>query len=162
MFSKVDLSEEQIKNLNIVREVALNYKDNKGETFPNTLASICMAESSCGINMVGDLEIRKKGKFYASLGALQIRIPTARYLSSVFPEKLKELHALTDVDLRKKLLIDIRLSAKIASLYLVHLSNSRKSYFKTVSGYNGGVYNYPYFNKVMKWNQKLKELKINH
>lgn len=160
LFSKVHLSEEQIKNLETVREIALKYKDNKGESYPNTIAAICMTESSCGINMVGDLEV-KKGKFYASLGALQIRVPTARYLSSIFPKKLKELHSMTDVTLRKKLLTDIKLSAKIASLYIVHLSNKRKSYFKAVSGYNGGVYNYKYFNKVMKWNKELKKLKIN-
>lgn len=160
LFSKVTLSEEQNKNLNIVREVALKYKDNRGESYPNTIAAICMAESSCGINMVGDMEV-KKGKFYASLGAMQIRVPTARYLSSIFPKKLKELHSMTDVTLRKKLLTDIKLSAKIAALYIVHLSNTRKNYFKAVSGYNGGVYNYKYYNKVMKWNEELKKLKIN-
>lgn len=154
------LSDIQKQNLQTVREIALKYSDKKGETFPNTIASICMTESSCMINKISDIEIQE-GKMYASLGAMQIRIPTARYLSSIFPKKLKQIHSLTDSQLRIKLLKDIKLSAKIASLYIVHLSNTRKNYFKTVSGYNGGMQNRPYYNRVIKWNIKLKKLKIN-
>lgn len=154
------LSDTQKKNLQIVREVALQYRDKNNETFPNTIAAICMTESSCTINKISDIEI-KQGKMYASLGAMQVRIPTARYMSSVFPKKLKEIHSLTDAQLRVKLLSDIRFSAKVATLYIIHLSNTRKNYFKTVSGYNGGMKNRPYFNRVITWNQKLKRLKIN-
>ncbi len=160
VFAQIKLSEEQVKNLNIVREVALKYKDDKGETFPNTIAAICMAESSGGLNLMGD-PTQEKGKFYSSLGAMQIRVPTARYISSVFPKKLKEIHAMTDRSLREKLLKDVRFSAKIATLYIIHLSNTRKSYFKTISGYNGGTRNHKYYNRVMKWNNELKRLKIN-
>jgi hypothetical protein len=160
VFAKITLSEKQIENLKTVREVALKYKDKNGETFPNTIASICMAESSGGMNLMGD-PTQEKGKIYSSLGAMQIRVPTARYISSLYPKKLKVIHAMTDIQLRKKLLTDIRFSAKIATLYVIHLSNTRKSYFSAVSGYNGGTRNHKYYKRVVKWNNILKRLKIN-
>ncbi|MEA3352331.1 MAG: hypothetical protein U9Q33_00745 [Campylobacterota bacterium] len=160
LFSKVKLNEQQISNLKIVRAVALNYTNNDGESFPNTIASICMTESSGGIKLYGDLD-KKNGKYYSSLGAMQIRVPTARYVSSLYPKELSDIYVLTDRQLRKRLLRDIAFSAKIASLYIVHLSNTRKNYFQTVSGYNGGLINKKYYTTVMKWNGILKDMKIN-
>ncbi|MEA3289735.1 MAG: transglycosylase SLT domain-containing protein [Campylobacterota bacterium] len=160
LFSKVKLNDHQLKTLNTVRDIALKYTDKRGESFPNTIAAICMTESSGGINNLGDLD-KKNGKYYSSLGAMQIRVPTARYISSLYPKKLKSIHAITDRQLRIKLVSDLKLSAKIASLYIVHLSNTRKNYFQTISGYNGGLKNRKYYNRVMKWNKILKDLGIN-
>jgi hypothetical protein len=148
------LTPEQIKILQTVRDVARTIPDYTGETYENTLAAICMTESSAGKNIIGDF---KKGIVItkASLGSMQIQVATARYVA----KRVKALHwinTLNDAQIANKLLTDVKTSAQISAYYLTLLKKSRKHYFNMVSGYNGGMSNNPYFKRVMK-NMKYLE-----
>lgn len=143
-----DITEKQLKTLQIVRDVARTIPDFRGETYENTLSAICLTESSAGTHVIGDYEqgihITK-----ASLGAMQIQVQTARHVAALTPT-LKYLLSYSDQRLASLLLTDIKLSATIAAHYLVRLKKSRKKYFHMVSGYNGGFSNHRYFKRVMK------------
>ena len=142
------LSPEQLKVLQTVRDVARTVPDYNGETYEDTLAAICLTESSAGKNIIGDF---KKGIMItkASLGAMQIQVATARYIAKRV-EELKWINRLSDVQIANKLLTDIKTSAQLSAYYLTILKKRRKHYFNMVSGYNGGTSNNPYFKRVMK------------
>lgn len=142
------LSPEQLKVLQTVRDVARTVPDYNGETYEDTLAAICLTESSAGKNIIGDF---KKGIMItkASLGAMQIQVATARYIAKRV-EELKWINKLSDVEIANKLLTDIKTSAQLSAYYLTILKKKRKHYFNMVSGYNGGISNNPYFKRVMK------------
>ncbi len=142
------MTPKQLYVLQTVRDVAKNIPDKNGKTYENTLSAICLTESSAGKNIIGDF--RKKNSITkASLGPMQIRVSTARHVSQNV-KKLRWLNDLSDAQLAGRLLGDIKLSAKIATHYLVLLQNSRKDHFYAISGYNGGLVNRPYYNRVMK------------
>ena len=146
------LTPEQLKVLQTVRDVARTIPDYKGETYENTLAAICLTESSAGKNIIGDF---KKGIIItkASLGTMQIQVATARYVAKRV-ETLAWIKKLSDAQIANKLLTDVKTSAQVSAYYLTILKKSRKHYFNMVSGYNGGMSNNPYFKRVMK-NMKL-------
>jgi hypothetical protein len=150
------VTNDQIRVLQQVRDIARTIPDSTGETYENTLSAICLTESSAGKNLIGDFKtdviITK-----ASLGVLQIQVATARYVSKRVPS-LAWLLKLDDAKIANKLLTDIELSARIAAHYLVILKERRGHYFNTVSGYNGGMSNRPYFNRVMKNMELVKKL----
>ena len=150
------VSDKQLKVLQTVRDVARTIPDKTGETYENTLSAICITESSAGKNLIGDF---KQGVVItkASLGVMQIQVATARYVSKRV-EQLAWLKSINDATLANRLLGDIELSARIAAHYLVILKNHRGSYMKSVSGYNGGMVNYPYYNRVMKNMKLIKKL----
>lgn len=150
------ITAEQLKVLQTVRDVARTIPDRSGETYEDTLSAICLTESSAGKNLIGDF---KSGVMItkASLGVLQIQVATARYVGERVPT-LAWLSELTDAQIANKLLSDIELSARIAANYLVILKNRRGEYFNMVSGYNGGLTNRPYFNRVMKNMELVKKL----
>ena len=143
-----DISEKQLKTLQIVRDVARTIPDYKGETYENTLSAICLTESSAGLHILGDFEngvnITK-----ASLGPLQIQVQTARHIAKLTPS-LHYLLKYSNKRLASLLITDVKTSAKIAAHILKRFSKSRKKYFYMVSGYNGGWRNRPYFKRVMK------------
>ena len=142
------LTPEQLKVLQTVRDVARTVPDYKGETYENTLAAICLTESSAGKNIIGDF---KKGIVItkASLGVMQIQVATARFLAKRI-EELEWINKLSDAQIANKLLTDTKASAQISAYYLTLLKKSRKHYFNMVSGYNGGMVNNPYYKRVMK------------
>ena len=146
------LSAEQLKVLQTVRDVARTIPDYTGETYENTLAAICLTESSAGKNIIGDF---KKGIVItkASLGTMQIQVATARHVAKRV-DTLAWINKLSDAEIANKLLTDIKTSAQISAYYLTLLKKKRKHYFNMVSGYNGGMVNNPYFQRVMK-NMKL-------
>lgn len=146
------LSPEQIKILQTVRDVARTIPDYKGETYENTLAAICLTESSAGKNIIGDF---KKGIIItkASLGTMQIQVATARYIAKRI-KTLTWINSLSDAQIANKLLTDVKTSAQISAYYLTVLKKNRKHYFNMVSGYNGGMSNSPYYKRVMK-NMKI-------
>lgn len=150
------VSSEQLQVLQTVRDVARTIPDKSGETYEDTLSAICLTESSAGKNLIGDF---KSGVMItkASLGVLQIQVATARYVSKRVPS-LQWLLELNDAQIANKLLSDIELSARIAANYLVILKHSRGKYLNMVSGYNGGMTNRPYFNRVMKNMELVKKL----
>lgn len=150
------LTPDQIKNLQIVRDVARAYPDFRGETYENTLAAICITESSAGRDLIGDFkagtDITK-----ASLGAMQIQVRTAKYIASQF-KTLRWVNRLNDANIANLLIRDIRFSAKIAAHYLKYLKKKRGKYFYVVSGYNGGWKNKKYYTKVVQNMTYVKKL----
>jgi soluble lytic murein transglycosylase-like protein len=142
------LSQEQLKVLQTVRDVARTIPDYSGETYENTLAAICLTESSAGKNIIGDF---KKGIIItkASLGTMQIQVATARYVAK-HVNALEWLNKLSDAQIANKLLTDVKTSAQISAYYLTILKKNRKDYLRMISGYNGGMVNTPYYNRVMK------------
>ena len=147
---------EQLKVLQTVRDVARTIPDQSGVTYEDTLSAICLTESSAGKNLIGDF---KNGVMItkASLGVLQIQVGTARYVSERVTA-LAWIAGLTDAQIANKLLSDIELSARIAANYLVILKHRRGKYINMVSGYNGGMTNRPYFNRVMENMKLVKKL----
>ena len=151
-------SDQQIETLKIVREVALQYPNSTGETFENTAMAICLTETSAGIFKIGDIG-KDPNIFKASLGIMQVRLQTARFLADKL--KWKEVQQMSDVKLVNKLLGDDRFNATVAVKFIVWLNNYTKHhYFRTVSRYNGGNYNHPYYGRVMK-NMDLIKRKAN-
>lgn len=148
------LSQEQLKVLQTVRDVARTIPDYKGETYENTLAAICLTESSAGKNIIGDF---KKGIIItkASLGTMQIQVATARFVAKRI-KALQWIDSLSDAQIANKLLTNVKTSAQISAYYLTLLKKNRRDYLRMVSGYNGGMINTPYYNRVMK-NMRLLE-----
>ncbi|MDD4855109.1 MAG: transglycosylase SLT domain-containing protein [Sulfuricurvum sp.] len=142
------MSPKQLNVLQTVRDVAKSIPDKHGKTYENTLSAICITESSAGKNTIGDFH-NKKSITKASLGPMQVRVSTARHVSQNI-KNLSWLNKLSDIQLAARLLGDTRLSAKVAAYYVVLLHNQRNSPFNAVSGYNGGMNNPTYYNKVMK------------
>ena len=142
------MTPKQLYVLQTVRDIAKSIPDKNGKTYENTLSAICLTESSAGKNIIGDFR-NKKSITKASLGPMQIQVATARHVSKSV-KKLAWLNDLSDVQLAGRLLGDIKLSAKIAAHYLILLQNDRQNHFYAISGYNGGLVNHPYYNRVMK------------
>ncbi|ADR34274.1 Lytic transglycosylase catalytic [Sulfuricurvum kujiense DSM 16994] len=142
------MTPKQLHVLQTVRDVAKTIPDKNGRTYEDTVSAICITESSAGKNTIGDFK-RKKSFTKASLGPMQIQVATARHVSQNV-KKLRWLNNLSDVQLAARLLGDIRLSAKVATHYLVLLQNQRLDHFYAISGYNGGTVNHTYYNRVMK------------
>lgn len=143
----------QVETLALVKEVASQYPSKTGETFEKTAMAICLTETSAGVLKVGDIG-KDPNIFNASLGIMQVRLETARFIANKLG--LKEIQAMSDVKLVNKLLSDDRFNAEVAVQFLVWLRNHTGSYFRSVSRYNGGNYNHPYYNRVMK-NMQLIE-----
>jgi len=89
---------------------------------------------------------------------MQVRLGTARFVAKSF--KLLEIKMMSDVALIKKMMYESTFNVKIATLYIVWLSEHSESYFEMVSRYNGGKVNHPYFNKVQKYLKFLKNYKL--
>lgn len=142
------MTAKQLHVLQTIRDVAKSIPDKHGTTYENTLSAICITESDAGEALVGDYH-HKKSITKASLGAMQIRVNTARHVSQ-YVKNLHWINKLTDIQIAARLLGDTRLSAKIATHYLVLLHEQRSNSFHAVSGYNGGMNNHPYYNRVMK------------
>jgi len=142
------MSPKQLHVLQTVRDVAKTIPDKHGQTYENTLSAICIAESSAGRNTIGDFH-NKKSFTKASLGPMQVRVSTARHVSQSV-KNLNWLNKLSDIQLAARLLGDTRLSAKVAAYYVVLLHNQRGNAFNAVSGYNGGMVNHKYYDKIMK------------
>jgi soluble lytic murein transglycosylase-like protein len=122
------------------------------------MMAICLAETSAGKVNYGDKQLLKKGIKKGSYGVMQVRLSTARFVAKHF--KLLDVNAMSDVTLIKKMMKESPFNAKIATLYVVWLSEHSKSYFEMVSRYNGGKVNHPYFNKIKKHLAFLKRYKL--
>ena len=148
------LKPSQIAKLQMVKEVALQYPNMHGETFEKTAMSICLTETSAGVFKVGDIG-KDPNIFNASLGIMQVRLETARYVAQKL--NITEIQELSDVKLVNKLLSDDRFNAMVAVRFLVWLNDyTNNNYFRTVSRYNGGNVNHFYYNRVMR-NMQLIE-----
>jgi len=156
--SAATFTDKQIETLKMVREVALQYPNSAGETFESTAMAICLTETSAGVFKIGDIG-KDPNIFNASLGIMQVRLETARFLANKL--NWTEVINMSDVKLVNKLLGDDKFNATMAVKFLVWLNNYTKhDYFRTVSRYNGGNYNHPYYGRVMK-NMDLIRRKAN-
>lgn len=158
LLNATTLDLKQIFTLKTVKNVALNHPNKKGETFEKTMMAICMTETSCGEENFGDKQLLKKGIKKASYGVMQVRLETARFVAKV--HNLFDVKLMSDVELITKMMHNNAFNAKIAVLYVVWLSEHSKSYFETVSRYNGGKVNHPYYNKVQKNMRFLSKFKL--
>ncbi len=151
------LSEYQIETLKMVKEIALQYPNDAGETFENTLMAICLTETNAGLARLGDHKAHYKDYTKSSLGIMQVQVPTARFVAKKY--NLHELSKLSDKKLSIILMENDSLNIKLATLYITWLNDRYYDYFTTISRYNGGMHNYKYFDKVIK---NLKFIKKHH
>ncbi len=149
---------KQILMLKTVKNIASHYPDKRGRTFEDTAMAICLTETSGGKLNFGDKQLLKKGIKKASYGIMQVRLGTARFVAKSF--KLVKVQNMSDLELIKKMMHDDLFNAKIGVLYIVWCSNNSKSYFETVSRYNGGKSNQPYYNRVQKNLKIVKKYKL--
>ena len=141
----------QVQTLEMVKEIASNYPNKQGETFEKTAMAICLTETSAGVFKIGDIG-KDPNIFNASLGIMQVRLQTARFIADKL--NLREIQEMSDVKLVNRLLGDDRFNVEVAVQFLVWLNDYTKDYFRTVSRYNGGNNNHPYYQRVMA-NMKL-------
>lgn len=151
-----DISNEQLKVLNTVREIAKTIPDAKGNTYEDTMSAICLTESSADKNLVSNLH-KNFPVTKASFGVMQVQVQTARHIATQVKD-LKWVLSLSNAEIAKHLLSDTEFSARIATYYFVMLKNSREDYMRSVSGYNGGMVNLPYYKRVMHNLEDIKEL----
>ncbi len=156
--SSYGLNFKQKLILKTVKNVALNYPDKNGRTFEDTAMAICMTETSGGKVNFGDKQLLKRGIKKGSYGIMQVRLATARLVAKAF--KLREIQNMSDLELIQNMMYNNLFNAKIGVLYIVWCSNHSKSYFETVSRYNGGRVNHRYFNKVKKNLNLLKKYNL--
>ncbi|MDD5051524.1 MAG: transglycosylase SLT domain-containing protein [Sulfuricurvum sp.] len=142
------MTPKQLYVLQTIRNVAKDIPDRHGNTYENTMSAICLTESSAGKNTIGDFH-HKKSFTKASLGPMQIQVATARHVAQNV-RKLHWLNKLTDTQLAGRLLGDIKLSAQVATYYVILLHQQHSDHFNAISGYNGGTINHPYYARVMK------------
>ncbi|MDH5464241.1 MAG: transglycosylase SLT domain-containing protein [Thiovulaceae bacterium] len=147
-FLSADVTQKQITTLQIIRDIAKEIPDYKGQTYENTLSAICLTESSAGMHILGDF-VKGKDITKASFGVMQIQVETARFIAQHTPE-LSYLLNYSDKRIATILLTDVRTSAKIAAHLLARFKKSRKKFYYMVSGYNGGWKNRPYYRRVMR------------
>ncbi len=146
-----ELNQKQIDRLLLVKTIALQYPNKKGETFERTAMAICLTETSAGNFKIGDVG-KKPNIFKSSLGIMQVRLKTVHFIAKKL--KMKEVLGLSDEQLVNKLLSDDEFNITMAVRYLVWLNDYTDDYFRTISRYNGGNINQPYYEKVMK-NMKI-------
>lgn len=156
----VELSQKQIDTLNEIRAVAKSMPTKIGKTFEDTMSGIALTESSAGINNVGDLKEGDTNLYNASLGALQVRVGTVRYLSKV-KKKYRYLNEKTDKEIAFLLLENNKFNAETAMDYFLINYDRFKvgKYFKAISLHNGGVRNYAYVDRVLNNIEIVKEAK---
>lgn len=150
-------SDDQLQILDTVRKVAKQTPDTNGKTYEDTMSAICLTESSAGANILGDFQ-KNIPITKASLGVMQVQVQTARYVAQEIKE-LRWVSKLSDSQIANRLLSDPVFSAKVATHYFILLKKNRKDYMKSISGYNGGFINKPYYERVLKSLDTIKELK---
>ncbi len=155
-----ELNQRQIDTLNEIREVAKQMPNKVGHTFEDTMSAMALTESSGGLNNVGDLKEGDINLYNASLGPLQVRVSTMRYLSKV-KSKYKFLKEKTDKEIAFMLLENNKFNTEAAMDYfLINYGRFKvDKYFKAVSLHNGGVRNYAYVDRVLNNMKIIKEAK---
>ena len=149
---------KQILVLKTVKNIALHYPDKRGKTFEYAAMAICLSETSGGKLNFGDKQLLKRGIKKASYGIMQVRLETARFVAKSF--NLSKVQKMSDLELIKKMMHDNLFNAKIGVLYIIWCSNNSKSYFETISRYNGGKSNQPYYDRVQKNLKIVKKYKL--
>ncbi|WP_345991656.1 transglycosylase SLT domain-containing protein [Sulfurimonas sp. HSL-1716] len=159
MTSLFAITDDQLRTLQIVRDVARTVPAKNGETYEDTLSAICLTESSAGKNLIGDFN-KNVILTKASLGVMQVQVATARFVAGKV-ESMSWISSMSNAQIANRLLTDVEFSARIAAHYFVILRDTRKKYLHSVSGYNGGMVNMPYYSRVMKNLTIINKLKEN-
>ena len=115
----------------IVRDEARKHKIN-GKRWPTTVMRIYDTESDCIQTAIGDLHTDAM-----SMGAGQIRVKTVHIVGDWYPDIAAEVAGLTDHQIGKKLIKDIRFSVRITMHYLKWYMEHGYSYMDAVIMYNG-------------------------
>jgi len=121
-----------------------------GKIYPSWGIAIGLTESSLGANLIGDMDSQV---IDASLGIMQNRIKTVRFMAEKFKE-LAWLNKLSDKQLVNLMLTNHRLNAKVNAYFFKWNFETYGSHEAAVSCQNGGKNNVPYINRVKK-NLKL-------
>ena len=128
------VSYDQLTMLSKVKHEAKKYTK-----YPSTIAAMCMVESSAGRDKFGDMD--------KSLGIMQIRVETVRWLSTIY-DRFSHVQNMTDDEIEYQLIHNYKFSVSVASCYINHYISHGWSHKRAVMIYNGGVENYTYYNKV--------------
>lgn len=156
------ISKRQLENLNLVYNISKNLSASDGRTFEKEITSMALVESSGGLFKLGDnidLDTNKKKKIEeSSLGILQMKIDTARFLiKNVY--SLKYLEDKSDIYISNKLLNDNVFATILSTYYVIyHYEKTNFNEEKALSRYNGGNYNEEYLERIknkMKIVEKL-------
>lgn len=167
----IKLSNEKLDLLQTAYDIGNIVKADDGMSFGQTLASVMITESSVVLGTIGD-KFKENGKLKplkdSSLGAFQIKVPTAKRVITENPILLKNYSNLllpkNENLLIDKLLGNVKFSALIAAYYLKMgyeeaISRGMSNpYFRAVSRYNGGWSNEPYFNGVKENLKTIRKL----
>lgn len=156
LFANDKLSKDQLSTLNDIRDIAIQIKDVNGQSYEDTLCAICLTESSADQRKVKNYS-KQTSLQKSSFGIMQMRLQTVRFIASKIPN-MKSIKQLSDHQLAQKLIDDPKFSATMATHFFIYLQNTRKNYMQSVSGYNGGTINKPYYEKVMKNLEIVKSL----
>jgi hypothetical protein len=117
-----------------------------GKVYPSWGVAIGLTESSLGANLIGDMESQVVD---ASLGIMQNRVPTVRFMARKFKE-LAWLNKLSDKQLVNQMLTNHRLNAKVNAYFFKWNFETYGSHRAAVSCQNGGKNNVPYINRVKR------------
>jgi len=140
-----------------------------GDTWGQTAAAIAYQESACDSSkyqtngvVVGDLDNKGKPK---SLGIMQVQVPTARHVNSIFPHLFKDKYGdrdPTDEELTIDLLIDNSFNIKIGVHYYAWLLEYRQGDWAfAVLSYNRGTgYNLTDINNYVRLVKKWRKEKV--
>jgi len=149
------ITNNQLKNLQVAYSIGKMTQSKDGLTFEKTLAAMMLTESSARTGIDGD-----DGD---SLGAMQMQIPTIRWMGKVIPE-VSWVNSLTDRQIATKLAHNVQFACLFAGYYVQYNYNQAmkrhmtKPYFRTISRYNGGWNNKGYYSRVMKNMKLIKKL----
>lgn len=140
---------KQKEIIKIVKAVAKTIPDKNGKTHEDIMCGICLTESTAGENIIGDIKKGSTDLSKGSLGIMQVKLSTARFLGNIYSD-LYFIKKMDDKALIHLLLNDPVFSTKIATRYFVFNKNRLESSFKGISLYNGGGNNVVYYNRVKK------------
>jgi hypothetical protein len=154
-------SQIQVDSLLLIHKMTKSFPNKYGETFENTLGYIAFVESSLGKHLKGDDYKINPDK--GSFGIFQFQLSTVKFLASKYKE-LKWISYMDNNSLRKLLTSKsngLHFSILLARYNMKFLSESRlrkNSWYRTVSGWNGGLENKPYYTRIKKARVILKRL----
>ena len=125
-----------------------------GKSYPSWGVAIGCTESSLGANLIGDMDSQVVD---ASLGIMQNRIKTVRFMAEKFKE-LAWLNKLSDKQLVNQMLTNHRLNVRINAYFFKWNFETYGSHRAAVSCQNGGKNNVPYINRVKKNLKRVRTL----
>lgn len=153
------VSKKQFDTYKEVVYISSKYKDNEGYIYPSVMASICLTESSLGKHIIGDLAKNDPDITKGSLGIMQVRVDTAKFVGTISKE-FSFISKMSDLEIAKKLLSDNTFNIGVATTYFIYNKNRHKTIFRAISTYNGGLKNMRYVKAVFNNLKLIKKIKL--